>query len=110
MPAALAQTIKAVDAGIVVVSFSDEGYVPLEDLIEMCRARGEPVEVLAFDSKRYVGALIGIFNPGGEKVGTVSHTRNTEYLVLAGPQERIASMADRVLNRTKGAGGGQTLF
>ncbi len=108
MPAALAQTIKAVDAGIVVVSFSNEGYVPLAELIEMCRARGEPVEVLAFDSKRYVGALIGIFNPSGEKVGTVSHTRNTEYVVLAGPQERISAMADRVLHRTQG-GGGQTL-
>lgn len=93
MPAALAQVIKAVDAETVVVSFSNEGYVPLEDLVEMCKARGEPVEVLAFDSKRYVGALIGIFNPSGEKVGKVSHTRNTEYVVVSGAEARIRKMA-----------------
>jgi adenine-specific DNA-methyltransferase len=107
MPGALARTIRAVDAEVLVVSFSNEGYVPLEDLIEMCRARGEPVEVLAFDSKRYVGALIGIFNPSGEKVGRVSHTRNTEYVVLAGPEEKIAAMAERVCHvgtRSKAAG------
>lgn len=54
MPAALADVIKRVKADVVMVSFSNEGYVPLEGLIEMCKARGNPVEVLAFDSKRYV--------------------------------------------------------
>jgi len=37
--------------------------------------------VLAFDSKRYVGAQIGIHNPQGEKVGKVARLRNVEYLV-----------------------------
>jgi adenine-specific DNA-methyltransferase len=92
MPQALARTIAAVDAEVVVVSFSDEGYVPLEDLVAMCRARGEPVEVLAFDSRRYVGARIGIFNPSGEKVGRVTHTRNTEYVVLSGPRPALDAM------------------
>lgn len=99
MPSALAHTIKAVDAEVVMVSFSDEGYVPLADLVEMCRARGDAVEVLAFDSKRHVGALIGIHGPSGKKVGQVSHTRNTEYVLLAGPADRIAEMAGRVLTR-----------
>jgi adenine-specific DNA-methyltransferase len=101
MPAALARTIKAVRADVVAVSFSNEGFVPLEDLIEMCQARGDPVEVLAFDSRRYVGALIGIFNPNGEKVGQVSHTRNTEYVLLCGEGDRIQTMAAQVLQRTQ---------
>lgn len=107
MPAALAQTIAEVRAETVVVSFSDEGYVPLEQLIEMCRARGESVEVLAFDHRRYVGSRIGIFSPSGERVGKVSHTRNTEYLLLCGPRDHIGAMAEAALPR--GAGRSPTL-
>ena len=44
------------------------------------RPRGA-VEILAYDSKRYVGAQIGIHNPAGERVGEVSHLRNIEYLL-----------------------------
>lgn len=107
MPAALARTIAQVRAETVVVSFSDEGYVPLEQLVEMCRARGEPVEVLAFDHRRYVGSRIGIFSPSGERVGKVTHTRNTEYLLICGDQWRIEEMAQAVLPR--GAGRSSTL-
>jgi adenine-specific DNA-methyltransferase len=96
MPEALAQVVKAVDADVVVVSFSDEGFVPLEDVVEMCLARGETVEVLSFDNRRHVGALIGIFNPAGEKTGSVSHTRNTEHLVLSGSADKIARMVQAV--------------
>lgn len=102
MPAALAATIAGVQAETVVVSFSDEGYVPLEELIEMCRARGESVEVLAFDHQRYVGSRIGIFSPAGERVGRVSHTRNTEYMLLCGPEVRIREMAAAALPRRTG--------
>ncbi|WP_149360342.1 DNA adenine methylase [Lolliginicoccus suaedae] len=101
MAPALAQTIKSVNADVVMVSFSNEGYVPLEDLVEMCKARGNPVEVLAFDAKRYVGSLIGIYNPSGDKVGKVSHTRNTEYVLLSGEADRIGDMASTVLDRTQ---------
>ena len=80
---ALAAVVSAVDARLLVVSFSDEGWVPIEDLVEMCAGRGD-VRVVAFPSKRYVGAQIGIYNPQGERVGRVSHLRNTEYLVVAG--------------------------
>ena len=47
-------------------------------------AASGPVTVLAVDSKRYVGAQIGIHDPAGRKVGTVAHLRNTEYVVVAG--------------------------
>ena len=50
------------------------------------------VEVLAFDSKRYVGAQIGIFNPQGEKVGKVSHLRNVEYVLVAGERVRVEAV------------------
>jgi adenine-specific DNA-methyltransferase len=83
MPDALAGCVKRVDAGVVVVSYNDEAWVSVDELVETCSARG-PVTVLAFDSRRYVGATIGIHNPAGEKVGTISHTRNTEYVLVAG--------------------------
>jgi adenine-specific DNA-methyltransferase len=84
MPQALAQVIKDVDAELVIVSYNDESWVTREELEAMCAARGGEVTTLEFDSKRYVGAQIGIHNPQGEKVGNVSHLRNKEYVVLTG--------------------------
>jgi len=52
--------------------------------------------VLAFDSARYVGARIGIHNPAGRKVGTVSHLRNTEYVLVAGERSRVKRMVGAV--------------
>ena len=69
---------------LVVVSYNDEAWVPVEALEAMAAARGGAVRALAFDSKRYVGAQIGIHNPQGEKVGQVARLRNVEYLVFAG--------------------------
>ena len=60
----------------------------------MCRARGGGVRVLAFDSRRYVGSLIGIYNPAGVKVGEVGRRRNTEFVVLAGESSTLDSMVD----------------
>lgn len=83
MPEALRQVVKDVDCRLLVLSYNNEAWVSFDELIEMCSARGT-VEVLAFDSKRYVGAQIGIYNPSGDKVGEVSHLRNQEYIVVAG--------------------------
>lgn len=91
MPAALATTIASVDADVVVVSYNDESWVTLTDLEAMCATR-ERVVSLAFDSKRYVGAQIGIHNPAGERVGTVRRLRNTEYIVVAGPTDTVTAM------------------
>jgi adenine-specific DNA-methyltransferase len=88
MPGALSKTIHAVDAEIVIVSYNNEAWVSLKDLQGMCSVHGY-VETLAFDSKRYVGAQIGIFNPDGEKVGSVSHLRNLEYVFVCGPEKRV---------------------
>ncbi|UJR78857.1 DNA adenine methylase [Sandaracinus amylolyticus] len=78
---ALARLFARLRARAIVVSFSDEGYVDREAMVAMLRERGE-VAVIERDHKRYVGAQIGIYNPRGQKVGEVSHLRNTEYLFV----------------------------
>jgi adenine-specific DNA-methyltransferase len=95
MPAALAGVIGAVRADIVVLSYNNESWLALDELYEMCAGRGH-VEVVGFDSARYVGARIGIHNPAGRKVGTVSHLRNTEYVLIAGERQRVRRMARAV--------------
>jgi len=83
MPAALAQVLAALDCDLLVLSYNDESWLSLEELVSMC-ARHETVRALDFDQARYVGARIGIHNPAGQRVGTVGHLRNTEYLVVSG--------------------------
>jgi adenine-specific DNA-methyltransferase len=90
-PAALARVIQSVRAELVVISGSDEGWVTLDDLAGMAGGRGA-VKVLAFDSRRYIGAQIGIHDPTGKKVGQVGRTRNTEFLVVAGPARKVARL------------------
>lgn len=93
MPGALRKVIEEVPARLVIVSFNDEGWVTLDDLREMAASRGH-VEVLAFDSARYVGARIGIHNRDGVRVGNVSHLRNTEYLVVCGERGDVEAAVD----------------
>jgi adenine-specific DNA-methyltransferase len=88
MPAALAEVISTIDATVVVVSCNDESWLGRDDLLEMCAERGH-VELLEFDSKRYVGAQIGIHDPAGQKVGQVSHLRNVERLAVCGPRAEV---------------------
>jgi adenine-specific DNA-methyltransferase len=93
MPDAMRRTVDAVDAQVLMVSYNDESWLTLDELREMCSAHAT-TRVLAFDSKRYVGAQIGIHNPAGDKVGEVSHTRNLEYVVVAGPRDTVDHMVE----------------
>jgi adenine-specific DNA-methyltransferase len=93
MPAALRRTIAAVRAEVVLVSYNDESWIDLDELADMCSVHGDVV-ALAFESKRYVGAQIGIHDPRGNKVGEVGRTRNLEYVLVAGPRERVARMVE----------------
>ncbi len=79
---ALARTIAALKAPILLVSFSDEGFIKRAALEAMLGARPH-LSVLEIPYGRYVGAKIGIHNPKGEKVGTVGRLNNIEYLFLA---------------------------
>jgi adenine-specific DNA-methyltransferase len=83
MPESLAATVAAVECGLLLLSYNDESWVGVDDLERMCSHHLEVV-TLAFDSARYVGARLGIHDSSGVKVGTVSHLRNREYLVIAG--------------------------
>ncbi len=91
MPLALADVIDHVDAEVVLLSYNDESWFALDDLVDLCRRRG-PVAVVGFDSPRYVGARIGIHNASGEKVGTVGRLRNVEHLFLVGDLARLRRM------------------
>jgi adenine-specific DNA-methyltransferase len=99
---ALAQVIGQIDATHLIVSFSDEGYLGRDEIAAMLAARGEVV-VFAHDFRRYVGAQIGIHSPSGEKVGEVSHLRNTEYLFVASPDraaiDRLRAIGAASLDR-----------
>jgi adenine-specific DNA-methyltransferase len=92
MPDVLARVVRDVRARVLVLSYNDESWITLEELRAICAARGH-VEVLTFDSPRYVGARIGIHNPQGERVGTVSHVRNQEYVLIAGDRREVQSLA-----------------
>jgi adenine-specific DNA-methyltransferase len=90
MPGARAELIRRARAEVVVVSYNDESWVTADQLTRMLRDAGhQTVRMLAFDSKRYVGAQIGIFNPSGEKVGQVARLRNVEYVFVAGPSDKV---------------------
>lgn len=81
----LRRLLGAVRAPVLIVSFSNEGYITRAEMEAMLGSLwgGEGrVTTIENDFKRYVGAQIGIHNPRGEKVGAVSHLRNTEYLYL----------------------------
>jgi adenine-specific DNA-methyltransferase len=95
---ALARVVGAVRARVLVVSYNDESWVALDDLVELCSARGA-VRVLAFDSARYVGARIGIHDPAGRRVGRVGRLRNVEYLLVAGDAGEVRVVAGEAARR-----------
>lgn len=92
MPEMLRSVAENVPAKTVVLSYNNESWVGLDDLVSMLSPRGH-VEVLMFDSKRYVGAQIGIHNLSGERVGEVSHLRNVEYVLIAGEKDLVQHAA-----------------
>jgi len=93
MAGALGQVVRDVRARLMVLSYNDESWIQLDELVEMCRVRGH-VEVLAFASNRYVGARIGIHNPAGERVGSVGRLRNLEYVLVAGERDEVRHVVE----------------
>ena len=82
---AMKELLEAIQAPVMVVSFSNEGYLKRDEMEGLLRGLygGQAfLETIETDYKRYVGAQIGIYNPQGEKVGKVSHLRNKEYLYV----------------------------
>jgi adenine-specific DNA-methyltransferase len=90
MPAALGDLLSRVRAEVVVVSYNDESWITADQMTGMLHDAGhDRVRLLGFDRKRYVGALIGIHNPAGQRVGEVGRRRNVEYVFVAGPADRV---------------------
>jgi adenine-specific DNA-methyltransferase len=89
---ALSTLIERLPTPWIVLSFSDEGHHDPAAVAALLSEKGH-LRTLAIDSKRYVGAQIGIFDPSGRKVGAVSHLRNTELLFVAGPDEAVLDAA-----------------
>jgi adenine-specific DNA-methyltransferase len=117
MPAALASVVQSVDCDLLVLSYNNESWLGLEELEAMCAIRagsggsgggggGEnEVATLAFDSARYVGARIGIFDPSGRKVGRVSHLSNQELVVIAGEPALVRHVVEAAGGDDLGATG-----
>lgn len=89
---ALRRVVLRARARHLVLSFNDEGFLPRAAIESMLAERGR-VLVIERDFARYVGARIGQHNPRGERVGVISHLRNTEQVFVATPD---AEVADRV--------------
>jgi adenine-specific DNA-methyltransferase len=90
-PEAMAALVEGLRAEVLVISGSDEGWITVEDLADMASGRGS-VEILAFDSRRYIGSQIGVFDPSGKRVGQAGRPRNTEFVVVAGPAKTVSRM------------------
>ncbi|MFM9958484.1 MAG: DNA adenine methylase [Phycisphaerales bacterium] len=89
---ALARLFEEVRSPVLVVSFNDEGFISrgmMEETLTSMWGGQAVVRTIAVDSKRYVGAKIGIHNPKGEKVGTVKHLTNTEFVFVVGRSREI---------------------
>ena len=108
MPAALASVVQSVDCDLLVLSYNNESWLGLDELEAICGggARGREVVTLAFDSSRYVGARIGIFDPSGRKVGRVSHLSNQELLVIAGEAALVRRVVEAVGSSADGIAAG----
>jgi len=92
---ALRALLHTIRARVLIVSFSDEGYISrseLETILASLWGGSARVVTIEQEYKRYVGAQIGIYNPQGEKVGRVSHLRNKEFLFVASREDLSDSL------------------
>lgn len=101
MADAFRKVIKSLKVETMVISYNNESWVSEEELQDMC-SHFKEVRLMAFDSKRYVGAQIGIFNPKGKKVGKISHLRNHEWVVVAGDKRTVKKMTEDIVTDKKG--------
>jgi adenine-specific DNA-methyltransferase len=109
MAGALGAVIAGARARWLVLSFSDEGFLALDDVRALLGARGD-VREIATDHPRYIGHKIGIHDLLGRKVGTPGPARNREHLFVV--DTRAARATRRrpraaTAGRAVGAAGGK---
>lgn len=100
MPQAVEAAVTSAQANTLILSFNNESWLSLEQLIDICSARGE-VRVLDIDFKRYVGAKIGVYNKAGKQVGEPGAGRNIEHLLICGQKNKVQLLHEvgtRLLN------------
>lgn len=78
---AITALLERLRARFVVLSFNSDGYFTRDEMTALLQPHGL-VAVHEHDTKRYVGAQIGIYNPRGQKVGRVGALRNKEFLFV----------------------------
>ncbi len=78
---ALRAVLDAARARHLVVSFSDEGHLTVDEVRALLAGRGT-LRIAEVPHRRYIGSRIGIYNPRGEKVGVPGRTRNREHLFV----------------------------
>jgi adenine-specific DNA-methyltransferase len=78
---AFREVLERVRARWLVVSFSDEGFLPLASVRALLAGRGAVTEA-AVANPRYIGHKIGIHDLRGRKVGTPGPARNREHLFV----------------------------
>jgi len=85
---ALSRLLSGVRASHVVLSFNNEGFFTVQEIEDLLKEWGYVVR-LSRTHKRYIGAVIGVYNQRGERVGTTSHTENTEFLFVATHSRKV---------------------
>ena len=95
---AMTEVIDACTSPYLLVSFNNEGYLHRTEIEEMLSKKGV-IETFSIDHPRYVGAKIGIFNPKGERVGAVSHTKNKELLFVVAPHADLLVPVREAMNQ-----------
>jgi adenine-specific DNA-methyltransferase len=93
MPKALRDLISRLRTKTLMLSYNNESWLSRRDLTDMCQGF-ERVEILDFDSKRYVGSQIGGYNQSGELVGKPGAKRNLEHIVIAGSATTVSALLD----------------
>jgi adenine-specific DNA-methyltransferase len=91
MPGALSNLISKLKTQTLILSYNNESWLSRRDLTDMCSGF-ERVEILDFDSKRYVGSQISGYNQSGELVGKPGAKRNLEHIVIAGTSGQVSKM------------------
>lgn len=65
-----------------ILSYSNEGFIDIEDLIAWLRICHEEVEVISVDHKRHICHQIGVYDMQGVKVGLTGKLTNKEYFMV----------------------------
>jgi adenine-specific DNA-methyltransferase len=73
--------IQAAQAKTIIVSMNAEGFISPTSMVSMLEERGT-VQTFPVHYKRYVGSQIGVYNPGGDLVGTPGATHTTEFIYV----------------------------